>query len=195
MGKGSIRMVKTNKLCVYLERIFCKGITGILVKEEYLTINLKKEYLKVFLMFLKVHWGSKIELLLDIWGVDYPEEGKRFEINYMGLGIRYGWRVVIKLHVAESEVVHSIGAVYNSGMWLEREVWDMYGVYFEGNTDLRRILTDYGFEGYPLRKDFPLMGYVELRYDDSHKRVVVEPIEMAQEYRLYEFVSPWEIIK
>ena len=132
------------------------------------------------------------KLLIDILIVDYPGNKKRFCLIYCLLSLKYNVRIHIKLYLDEFSVVPSSTNIFKSSSWMEREVWDMTGVFFENHPDLRRILTDYGFEGYPLRKDFPLSGYKEVRYDDSQKRVVSEYIEMAQEYRVFSFKSSWE---
>jgi NADH-quinone oxidoreductase subunit C len=130
--------------------------------------------------------------LVDICGVDWPEREKRFDVVYHLLSLRNNRRVRIKIRVAEDEAVASAVGIYPCANWFEREVFDMYGVAFSDHPDLRRILTDYGFSGYPLRKDFPLTGYVELRYDDELKRVVYQPVQLVQEFRDFDFMSPWE---
>lgn len=130
--------------------------------------------------------------LIDITGVDWPGREKRFDVVYHFLSMPQNQRVRVKLEVAEDEMVPSIIDIHPSANWYEREVFDMYGVMFSGHPDLRRILTDYGFRGHPLRKDFPTTGYVELRYDETAKRVVYEPVTLVQEYRLFDFMSPWE---
>ena len=130
--------------------------------------------------------------LVDICGADYPEQPERFEIVYHLLSLRHNWRVRIKLHVDEETPVASVAGIYSAAGWFERECWDMFGVPFSGHTDLRRILTDYGFEGHPLRKDFPLSGYVEVRYDTDQKRIVYEPVTLTQDFRNFDFLSPWE---
>ena len=130
--------------------------------------------------------------LIDITAVDWPERDDRFEVVYHFLSMPQNQRVRVKIAVAEDEVVPSITDLHPSANWFEREVFDMYGVMFSGHPDLRRILTDYGFRGYPLRKDFPTTGYVELRYDETKKRVVYEPVTLVQEYRAFDFMSPWE---
>jgi NADH/F420H2 dehydrogenase subunit C len=176
----------------YIYKCYPRPIKSIIVKKEYIVLYVRKEHINNYLKFLNIHCNAKFELLLDIWGVDYPEEVCRYEVNYWLLSIRYNMRLLIKINTEEYLHVQSVANFYQSAGWLEREVFDMYGVFFEGNEDLRRILTDYGFEGYPLRKDFPLMGFVEVRYDEGYKRVIIEPIEMSQEYRMFEFESPWE---
>ena len=130
--------------------------------------------------------------LIDVCGVDFPEREKRFEVVYNLLSMKYNLRLRVVVQVGEEMLVPSASAVFNSANWYEREVWDMYGVYFSNHPDLRRILTDYGFEGHPQRKDFPLTGYVEVRYDEEKKRVVYEPVKLDQEFRSFDFESPWE---
>ncbi|MEO8723522.1 MAG: NADH-quinone oxidoreductase subunit C [Sphingobium sp.] len=135
---------------------------------------------------------AKYQQLVEIAGVDYPERAERFEMAYMLLSLTRNHRIRIKVSTDEDTPVPSITSVWPVAGWLEREVFDMYGVIFAGNTDLRRILTDYGFKGHPQRKDFPLTGYVELRYSEAEKRVVYEPVQLAQDFRSFDFMSPWE---
>ena len=130
--------------------------------------------------------------LMEIAGVDYPERDERFEVVYMLLSVTKNHRVMVKLSTDEKTAVPTVTTLWPNAGWLEREVFDLYGVLFDGNTDLRRILTDYGFEGHPFRKDFPLTGYTELRYSEEDKRVVYEPVELAQDLRQFDFTSPWE---
>jgi NADH-quinone oxidoreductase subunit C len=130
--------------------------------------------------------------LMEIAGVDYPERAERFEMVYMLLSVTKNHRLLVKVSAAEDTPVPTVTTLWPNAGWLEREVFDMYGVIFEGNTDLRRILTDYGFEGHPQRKDFPLTGYVELRYSEEAQRVVYEPVALAQDLRQFDFMSPWE---
>uniref|UniRef100_A0A2I8B6M3 NADH dehydrogenase [ubiquinone] iron-sulfur protein 3 n=1 Tax=Mielichhoferia elongata TaxID=67235 RepID=A0A2I8B6M3_9BRYO len=150
------------------------------------------DYLFQLLWFLKYHTNTRFQVLIDIGGVDYPSRKQRFEVVYNLLSIQYNSRIRVQTSVDEITPICSAVNIFPSAGWWEREVWDMFGVYFSDHPDLRRILTDYGFEGHPLRKDFPLSGYVEVRYDDSEKRVVSEPIEMTQEFRYFDFASPWE---
>lgn len=150
------------------------------------------DYLFQLLWFLKSHTHTRFQVLIDICGVDYPSRRRRFEVVYNLLSTRYNSRIRVQTSVDEITRISSVVSLFPSAGWWEREVWDMFGVYFINHPDLRRILTDYGFEGHPLRKDFPLSGYVEVRYDDSEKRVVSEPIEMTQEFRYFDFASPWE---
>ncbi|MFZ1103211.1 MAG: NADH-quinone oxidoreductase subunit C [Hyphomicrobiaceae bacterium] len=132
------------------------------------------------------------EVLIDICGVDYPEREKRFDVVYHLLSPRRNQRIRIKCEADEDTAVPSAVAVFPAANWFEREAYDMYGILFSGHPDLRRLLTDYGFQGHPLRKDFPLTGYVEVRYDDAQKRVVYEPVKLTQEFRTFDFMSPWE---
>jgi NADH-quinone oxidoreductase subunit C len=131
-------------------------------------------------------------VLIDIAGVDYIGRAQRFDVVYQLLSLQHNHRVRVKVSVDERTPVPSVVDVFPTAGWFEREVWDMYGVLFDGNPDLRRILTDYGFDGHPLRKDFPLTGYVEVRYDDEQKRVVYEPVKLPQAFRSFDYVSPWE---
>jgi len=130
--------------------------------------------------------------LLDIWCTDYPEKIERFELNYLLVSYKYNIRIILRVYLTENMGIETVSDIYKSAGWLEREVWDMQGIYFYNNLDLRRILTDYGFEGFPLRKDFPMSGFVEIRYDDTEKRIVQELLEISQDYRNFNFKSPWE---
>jgi len=129
---------------------------------------------------------------MDISGADYPEREKRFEIVYHLLSIKHGGRIRVKTYAGEADPVPSAVGLFSGADWYEREAWDLYGIFFSGHPDLRRILTDYGFEGHPLRKDFPLTGYTEVRYDEERKRVVYEPLQLTQAFRNFESLSPWE---
>lgn len=142
--------------------------------------------------FLRVDPQCQFKVLVDVCGADYPERPLRFDVVYNLLSIRHNLRVRIKVETDEETPVPSIVGLHSSAGWFERETWDMYGIFFSDHPDLRRILTDYGFEGHPLRKDFPLTGYVEVRYDDEQKRVVYEPVKLVQEFRSFDFLSPWE---
>lgn len=144
------------------------------------------------LQFLKDHHSAQFANLVDIAGMDVPSRPNRFELIYNLLSLRYNARIRVKTYTDELSPIDSACDVFKAANWYEREIWDMYGVFFANHPDLRRILTDYGFEGHPFRKDFPLSGYVEVRYDDEQKRVVVEPLELAQEFRRFELEAPWE---
>lgn len=150
------------------------------------------EQLKSTLLFLRDNEHTDCKQLIDIAGVDYPERLKRFEVVYQLLSISKNIRVRVKVETSESAPVPSVVEIFPSAGWYEREAWDMYGILFDGNHDLRRILTDYGFDGHPQRRDFPLTGYVEMRYDNAQKRIVYEPVKLAQAYRSFDFQSPWE---
>ena len=144
------------------------------------------------LKFLRDDASCQFKSLMDVCGVDYPEQEKRFEVNYNLLSYKHNQRIRIKVRTDEDTPVPSVSTVFPTASWFERECWDMYGVFFSEHPDLRRLLTDYGFEGHPLRKDFPLTGYVEVRYDDEQKRVVYEPVKLTQAFRSFDFLSPWE---
>lgn len=144
------------------------------------------------LQFLKDHHNAQFASLADIAGVDVPNRQYRFEVVYNLLSLRFNSRIRVKTYTDELTPIDSVCEVFKAANWYEREIWDMFGVFFANHPDLRRILTDYGFEGHPFRKDFPLTGYVEVRYDDERKRVVVEPLELAQEFRRFELSAPWE---
>jgi NADH-quinone oxidoreductase subunit C len=132
------------------------------------------------------------KVLVDLCGVDYPERPERFEVVYNLLSLKHNRRIRVKVATDETGPVPSVTSVYSAAGWYEREAWDLFGIFFSDHPDLRRILTDYGFEGHPLRKDFPLTGYVEVRYDEDRKRVVYEPVKLKQEFRSFDFLSPWE---
>jgi NADH:ubiquinone oxidoreductase subunit C len=148
----------------------------------------------VIFLFLKKTTVLKFTILADICVVDYPNRSyHRYEIVYNLLSSFYNLRLFIKFFLREADYIPTLTSIYSSSGWLEREAWDLYGIFFFKNPDLRRILTDYGFEYHPFRKDFPLTGYLELRYDDSLNSIVYEPVELAQEYRIFNFISPWEL--
>lgn len=157
-----------------------------------LVIEVKPEDSVNVLRFLKLHASSQFKGFVQCTAVDYPERKDRFRVVYALLSTRFNARIRMQTYVDEITPLESATSVFKGADWFEREVWDMYGVFFHSHPDLRRILTDYGFEGHPLRKDFPLSGYVEVRYDDTEKRVVQEPVEIAQEYRSFDYLSPWE---
>ncbi len=144
------------------------------------------------LVFLRDDARCQFKQLVDLTAVDYLDRGLRFEVVYNLLSLRYNLRVRVKVSVEEGRLLPTVVGVYSVAGWLEREVWDMYGVYFADHPDLRRILTDYGFTGHPQRKDFPLSGYVQVRYDEEKQRVIYEPVKLDQEFRTFDFESPWE---
>ena len=180
------------KFVTFLEETLMNHVQKITQFRDEIVIEVNVSDLKKTILFLKDHENCLFKLLVDLFAVDYPTKENRFELIYCLLSTKYNSRIKIKTFVDEFTPVESIVDIYQSANWLEREVWDMNGIYIEQHPDLRRILTDYGFEGYPLRKDFPLSGYTEVRYDDSQKRVISEPIELTQEFRVFNFNSPWE---
>ncbi|MCJ8508400.1 NADH-quinone oxidoreductase subunit C [Rhizobium lemnae] len=159
---------------------------------DELTLNTTPESLIALLTFLRDDVQARYVNLVDIAGVDWPKRARRFDVVYHLLSPSQNARIRVKVQCGEDEAVPSACAVYPGADWFEREAWDLYGILFTGHPDLRRILTDYGFEGHPLRKDFPLTGFVEVRYDDGAKRVVYEPVQLRQEFRNFDFLSPWE---
>jgi len=161
-----------------------------LFKNELILVVSSKKILPI-LSFFKNNTNCQYKILTSISGTDYPKKKNRFEIAYELLSVRYNSRIRIKTYVDEITTVESITCIYNAADWWEREIWDLFGVFFINHPDLRRRLTDYGFEGHHLRKDFPLSGYVEVRYDERQKRVICESLELAQEFRTFDFLSPW----
>lgn len=157
-----------------------------------LTLMAKLAHLEDLIEFLRDDASCRFSTLVDITAVDYPERAQRFDMVYQFLSMYQNQRIRVKVAVREEEMVPSLVAIHPSANWFEREVFDMFGILFSGHPDLRRLLTDYGFRGYPLRKDFPTTGYTEVRYDEALKRVVYEPVKLVQEYRQFDFMSPWE---
>ncbi|WP_395677058.1 NADH-quinone oxidoreductase subunit C [Inquilinus sp.] len=157
-----------------------------------LTLTVRRESIVTVLTHLRDAPDALFEQLTDICGADYPTRPERLEVIYHLLSFRHNRRVRIKLTTDEDTPVPSAAGTFPAATWFEREAWDLYGIFFADNPDLRRILTDYGFEGHPLRKDFPLTGYVEVRYDNEQKRVVYEPVKLTQDFRTFDFLSPWE---
>ncbi len=172
-----------------------KWIQYTIYNKNEITFYIFPEYIVPFLFYLKNHVNTQFKVLIDITAVDYPSRILRFTIVYNLLSISYNARIRVKTCVNEVNLVSSVTSLYFSAGWWEREVYDMFGIFFSNHPDLRRILTDYGFQGHPLRKDFPLSGFVEVRYDDSFKRVITEPVEITQEFRYFDFTSPWEQIE
>ena len=170
----------------------CKYVTNHEIINNELIITTKISTIYNLLEELKKTDELYFEMLLDITAVDYPQRSKRFELVYNLLSLKNNLRIRVKIFLNDNKIVPSISKLYKSACWYEREVWDMYGISFRGNNDLRRILTDYGFKGYPLRKDFPLTGFVELRYDEEKKKVVYSKVKLTQDYRNFDFLSPWE---
>jgi len=159
---------------------------------EQLYLSIDNEDLLNVILFLKTNEDTKFKQLIDITAVDYPENSKRFKMVYLFLSHQFNQRIVISSLINENELVSSLTKIFPSANWMEREVFDMYGVKFKDHPDLRRILTDYGFEGHPLRKDFPLTGHNEVRYSEDEKKVIYEPVKLEQNYRNFDYESPWE---
>lgn len=157
-----------------------------------LTLNVSHDHIINVLRFLRDDARCRFVALVDICGVDWPAREKRFDVVYHLLSPVQNLRIRVKVQTDETTPVPSVIPIFRGAEWFEREAYDMYGILFTGNPDLRRLLTDYGFDGFPLRKDFPLTGYVEVRYDDTKKRVVYEPVQLTQEFRSFDFLSPWE---
>ncbi|MDQ7019828.1 MAG: NADH-quinone oxidoreductase subunit C [Robiginitomaculum sp.] len=168
------------------------ALTGSEVSFDELTLNAHAEQIVKILTFLRDDSQCRFETLIDICGVDYPGRARRFDVVYHLLSMRENRRLRIKVKVEEGGTVPSVVDVYPAANWNEREAFDMFGILFSGHPDLRRILTDYGFEGHPLRKDFPLSGHVQCRYDEEQRRVVYEPVSLTQEFRNFDNLSPWE---
>ena len=162
------------------------------IKHNQIYLETDKKDLIDICLFLKTNKDTKFRQLIDITVVDYPEKNQRFEIVYLFLSHEYNQRIVLKYSVSENEVIPSLTNIFPSANWMEREVFDMYGVSFKDHPDLRRILTDYGFEGHPLRKDFPLTGHSEVRYSEDKKKVISEPVKLEQNFRNFDYESPWE---
>jgi len=179
-----------------LEKIVNSGLTTTIKKSEInfnqLFIEVDTDNLISVILFLKTNEKCKFKQLVDITAVDYPGKEKRFKIIYLLLSHEKNLRIAIHINVDEKLVLPSITKIFPSANWMEREVFDMYGISFRDHPDLRRILTDYGFEGHPLRKDFPLTGHTEVRYSEVKKKVISEPVKLDQEYRDFDFQSPWE---
>lgn len=167
-------------------------VTGVEEQGGELILRCAREGLPTLLTFLRDDSALQYRQLMDVCGVDFPERPERFDVVYHLLSPRFNRRVRVKVSTDENHPVPSAVPIFSSAGWFEREAWDLFGILFSDHPDLRRILTDYGFEGHPLRKDFPLTGYVEVRYDDEQKRVVYEPVKLTQDFRSFDFLSPWE---
>nr|YP_009495507.1 NADH dehydrogenase subunit 9 [Psammoneis japonica]AWQ64237.1 NADH dehydrogenase subunit 9 [Psammoneis japonica] len=168
-------------------------VEKIQIYNSEITVVVKSTLILDILLFFKNHILYQFKILTCISGVDYPTNKHRFKLVYELLSIRYNSRIRIKIFTHELLTIDSCDKLFLTGGWYECEIWDMFGVFFKNHSNLKRILTDYGFEGYPLRKDFPLSGFIEMRYNEIQKRVITEPIELAQEYRTFKFLSPWEV--
>lgn len=179
-------------LAAHIEARQGDGVRASQIVAGELTLLAERDHVVRLLRFLRDDQQCNFETLIDICGVDYPERSDRFEVVYHLLSMRMNHRIRVRIRTDEDAPVPSATAIWPAANWYEREAFDMYGIQFADHPDLRRILTDYGFEGYPLRKDFPLTGHYEVRYDDLEKRVVYEPVQLTQEYRNFDFLSPWE---
>jgi len=188
--------LSTNKeLIPLLRTTLSTWITAITIENNQVVVTLaNKDALLPFMTTLKRSSLFGFKGLMDLFGVDFLQKSsaRRFEVNYVLLSHSYLNRLRIRVHLSVDETVESVSELFGSANWLEREVWDMYGLFFFNHPDLRRILTDYGFKGFPLRKDFPLSGYTEVRYSEKKKRVITKPVQLSQEYRYFEFQTPWE---
>ena len=179
-----------------LEKIVNSNLTTNVIKSEinfnqlYIDINIKD--ITSTILFLKTNDKCRFKQLIDITAVDFPNREKRFKIIYLLLSHENNLRIIVNVNIEENDILPSLTKIFQSANWMEREVFDMYGISFKDHPDLRRILTDYGFKGHPLRKDFPLTGHTEVRYDENKKKVVLEPVKLDQEYRNFDFESPWE---
>ncbi|MBO9477816.1 NADH-quinone oxidoreductase subunit C [Shimia sp. R11_0] len=180
------------ELGAYIELKRPDCVIGWDVAFDELTIDVAPANIAPFVSFLKTDATCRFSTLVDVTAVDYPERAKRFDVVYHFLSMFQNQRVRLRVSVREDEMVPSIVPVHPSANWFEREVFDMFGIIFSDHPDLRRLLTDYGFRGHPLRKDFPTTGYTEVRYDEVQKRVVYEPVQLTQDYRQFDFMSPWE---
>ena len=162
------------------------------LKDHGLSVTIESSYIDSFLIFLRDNKKFSFQILVDLCGVDYPDREKRFDVVYNLLSVTSNLRLTVKINIAEGELVPTISNIYSAAGWYEREAWDMYGIYFANHPDLRRILTDYDFIGHPMRKDFPLTGFSEVRYDMEKKKVIYEKVKLVQDFRSFDFSSPWE---
>jgi NADH-quinone oxidoreductase subunit C len=180
------------ELAAHLELRRSDAVVSTHIAFGELTVEVLPTSIVGFVEFLKTDTNCKMSSLVDITAIDHPERAARFDVVYHFLSMYRNLRVRVKVAIRADEMIPSITSVHPSANWFEREVFDMFGILFSGHPDLRRILTDYGFRGHPLRKDFPTTGYTEVRYDEAQKRVVYEPVKLVQEYRQFDFMSPWE---
>ncbi|MCC6915096.1 MAG: NADH-quinone oxidoreductase subunit C [Rhodospirillaceae bacterium] len=183
------------EISAHLPRVLGADFISADIQRGELTVFVKRESILKVVKTLRDDPQLAFTQVIDVTAVDYPQRPERFEVVYLLLSMSLNQRIRVKLTVGEETAVPSIASLFPCADWCEREVWDMYGVFFSDHPDLRRILTDYGFEGHPLRKDFPLTGYVEVRYDVEQRRVIYEPVKLAQDFRSFDFLSPWEGIQ
>jgi NADH-quinone oxidoreductase subunit C len=181
-----------NRLADLVRARLAQDLIGAEVALGEITVRVSRAAIVKVLLTLRDDPDLRFSTLIDVCGVDWPEREQRFDVVYHLLSLAKNQRIRVKVMTDEETPVPSVTSVYKSAGWYEREAWDLYGILFSDHADLRRILTDYGFEGHPLRKDFPLTGFVEVRYDEEQKRVVYEPVKLTQEFRSFDFLSPWE---
>lgn len=186
------RAARLAELAAHIEERRADDVLATLVANGELTVEVAPARLPAFIEHLRLDRHCRFSTLVDITAVDHPDRSPRFDVVYHLLSMYANQRIRVRAGVREDELVPSLTAIHPAANWFEREVFDMFGILFAGHPDLRRILTDYGFRGHPLRKDFPTTGYVEVRYDEAEKRVVYEPVKLVQEYRSFDFLSPWE---
>ena len=185
-------MISLNDLEKKINSELTTKINSSFIKHNQLYFEIDKDDLLDVVIFIKTNNSTKFRQLIDITVVDYPEQTKRFKVVYLFLSHEFNQRIILNYLVSENEIIPSLTSIFPSANWMEREVFDMYGVSFKDHPDLRRILTDYGFEGHPLRKDFPLTGHTEVRYSEDKKKVINEPVKLEQNYRNFDYESPWE---
>ena len=185
-------MINLNDLEKKINSELTTKIKASKIKHNQLYLNIDTKNLIDVTLFIKNNQNTKFRQLIDITVVDYPENSQRFKVVYLFLSHEFNQRIILSYLISENEVIPSLTSIYPAANWMEREVFDMYGVKFKGHPDLRRILTDYGFEGHPLRKDFPLTGHTEVRYSEDQKKVIKEPVKLEQNYRNFDYESPWE---
>jgi NADH-quinone oxidoreductase subunit C len=183
---------KLKALADYVSAALPGAVLSSEIRHSELCCHIERAAVVRVLGFLRDDPKCRFTVLCDVCGVDYPDRPQRFEVVYNLLSLSLNQRIRLKLETDEGQPVPSATGLFSSAGWWEREAWDLFGIFFSDHPDLRRILTDYGFEGHPLRKDFPLTGFVELRYDEDQKRVVYEPVRLKQEFRSFDFISPWE---
>jgi NADH-quinone oxidoreductase subunit C len=181
-----------NDLGDYISAAHAQRVSGFEILADELIIRCNRDAVRKVLTFLRDDQNCQFKQLVDLTAVDYPAREERFDVVYNLLSLKLNQRIRVKISCDETSMVPSAFEIFSAAIWFEREVWDMYGIFFAEHPDLRRLLTDYGFEGHPLRKDFPLTGYFEVRYDETQKRVVYEPVNLTQEFRSFDFMSPWE---
>lgn len=176
----------------YVQASLPEAVTETELRNGQLILHARRDEIQRVLTYLRDDSNCQFKVLVDLCGADYPDRPERFDVVYNLLSMTHNQRIRVKVATDEETPVPSVVPVFSTAGWFEREAWDLYGIFFSDHPDLRRLLTDYGFEGHPLRKDFPLTGYVEIRYDDEQKRVIYEPVKLVQDFRTFDFMSPWE---